>query len=63
LLICTLCHRLIIGDAPALAAKLRLLRKAAPLVDVIASKNAQWRAEFTTDSGVCWLAEMDRQAA
>jgi hypothetical protein len=51
---------LIIGDAPALAAKLRLLRKAAPLVDVIASKNAQWRSEFATDTGVCWLAEMDR---
>lgn len=54
---------LIIGDAPALAAKLRLLRKAAPLVDVIASKKAEWRAEFATDTGVCWLAEMDRQAA
>ena len=54
---------LIIGDALALAAKLRLLRKAAPLVDVIASKNAQWRSEFATDTGVCWLAEMDRQAA
>ena len=54
---------LIIGDAPALAAKLRLLRKAAQLVDVIASKNAEWRSEFATDTGVCWLAEMDRQAA
>ena len=46
-----------------MAAKLRLLRKAAPHVDVIASKNAQWRSEFATDTGVCWLAEMDRQAA
>ena len=54
---------LIIGDAPALAARLRLLRKAPPLVDVIASKKAQWRAEFATDTGVCWLTEMDRQAA
>ena len=54
---------LIIGDALALAAKLRLLRKASPVVDVIASKNAQWRAEFVTDTGVYWLAEMDRQAA
>jgi siroheme synthase-like protein len=54
---------LIIGDAPALVAKLRLLSKAAPLVDVIASKKAQWRAEFATDTCVCWLAEMDRQAA
>ena len=49
-----------IGDAPALAAKLRLLRKAPPFVDIIASKKAQWRAEFATDTGVCWLAELDR---
>ena len=54
---------LIIGAAPALAAKLRLLRKAPPLVDVISSKKAQWRAEFATDTDVCWLAEMDRRAA
>ena len=31
---------LIIGDAPALAAKLHSLRKAPPLVDGIARKNA-----------------------
>lgn len=54
---------LIIGDAPALAAKVRLLRKAAPLVDVIASENSQWRSEFAADAGVCWLGEIDRQAA
>ena len=54
---------LIIGDAPALAAKVRLLRKAASLVDVIASENSQWRSEFAADAGVCWLCEIDRQAA
>ena len=51
---------LIIGDAPALAAKVRL--SARPR-GVIASENSQWRPEFATDMGVCWLGEIDRQAA
>ena len=54
---------LIIGDAPALAAKVRSLRKAARRVDVVASENSQWRSEFATDVGVSWLGEIDRQAA
>ena len=51
--------QLIIGDAPALRAKLRLLRKAAPLVDFIASTEIQWWSKFVTDTDICWLGEMD----
>ena len=54
---------LTIGDAPALAAKLRLLRKAAPLADVFASAKTEWRSEFATDTGVCLLGGMDQPAA
>ena len=61
---CMACRAaLIIGDARALAAKLRLRRKAPPLVDVIASSETQWRSEFVTDTAVCWLGEIDPKAA
>jgi uroporphyrin-III C-methyltransferase/precorrin-2 dehydrogenase/sirohydrochlorin ferrochelatase len=45
---------LIIGDAPVLAAKLRLLLKAAPVVEVMAGTDVTWRAAFAEDAGVSW---------
>jgi len=42
---------LVIGDDPGLAAKLRLLRKAAPIVDVMVSHHAEWPDQFADDSG------------
>jgi len=46
---------LIIGDAPILAAKLRLLQKAAPLIEVMARPDANWLSEFSADHRVKWL--------
>ena len=42
---------LVIGDDSGLAAKLRLLRKAAPIVDVMVSHHAEWPDQFADDSG------------
>jgi len=41
----------VIGDDSGLAAKLRLLRKAAPIVDVMVSHHAEWPDQFADDSG------------
>ena len=42
---------LVIGDDSGLAAELRLLRKAAPIVDVMVSHHAEWPDQFADDSG------------
>ena len=42
---------LVIGDDSGLAAKLRLLRKAAPIIDVMVSHHAAWPDQFADDAG------------
>ena len=42
---------LVIGDDSGLAAKLRLLRKAAPIVDVMVRRHATWPDQFAADTG------------
>lgn len=49
---------LVIGDDAGLAAKLRLLRKAAPIVEVIVSHAATWPDQFADDAAV----RFDRRA-
>ena len=43
---------LVIGDAEILSAKVRLLQKAAPLVEVIPLAGATWHHAFAADAGV-----------
>ena len=42
---------LVTGDVSRLAVKLRVLRKAAPIIDVMVSHNVAWPVQFADDSG------------